>query len=249
MTTLLLLGVSGVFAGIVNTLAGGGSFVSLAALIFIGLPADMANATNRVAVLLQSGVSTEAFRRAGQFEGQQWWLIPVTCGGAAIGAATAVFVQPNHLQTVIGVAMLAMLVWMLFAPQSFGEAGEPKREGFTVRGALAMGCVGVYAGFLQAGVGIVMLAVMVFWLGHGVVEATATKVSLIFVWTIPALTIFALSGLVDWRAGIVLGVGAAIGGWVGAKLTLWGGAGLIRWVLIAVLAVSSVRLLSDGLVW
>ncbi|MFT5685101.1 MAG: putative membrane protein YfcA [Myxococcota bacterium] len=239
---LLLLMCAGCVAGIINTLAGGGSFLTVAALIFAGLPADVANGTNRLGVLLQTGISTDQFRRAGKLEaGTIWRLMPPTCAGALLGSWLSLDVDPELLSRIIGVAMLAMLPVLALRPKRWleGQIGSG-RPG--IGAMVGLFFVGIYGGFLQAGVGIFLLASLVLMAGQDLVRANASKALLVFVFTIPALAVFISRGAVDWGAGAAVASGAGVGGWLGTRLALRGGSGLVRVVLAVVLLLSGARL-------
>ncbi len=242
-TELLLLLIAGCIAGVINTLAGGGSFLTVAALIFAGLPADVANGTNRLGVLLQSGISTDQFRRAGKLEpGAVWRLAPAACLGALLGSWLSLDIDPALLSRIIGLAMLAMLPTLAIRPGRWLE-GRVGSERPGPGAMVGLFCVGVYGGFLQAGVGVFLLAALVLLAGQDLVRANASKALLVLLFTVPALAVFILRGAVDPAAGIAVAIGAGAGGWLGSRLALRGGAGLVRGVLAVVLLVSGLRLL------
>lgn len=240
---LLLLMIAGVVAGVVNTLAGGGSFLTVAALMGAGLPADVANGTNRLGVLLQSGIAADQFRRADRLQAAAVWrLVPATCCGAVLGSWISIDIDPDLLSRIIGVAMLAMLPVIALRPRRWLEAQlSTPRPG--ARAMLGLFLVGLYGGFLQAGVGIFLLSALVLLVGQDLVRANASKVMLVFIFTIPALAVFILRGVVEWEAGVAVAVGAGVGGWLGSRLALRGGARLVRWALAVILLLSGLRLL------
>ncbi len=240
---LFLLLCAGCAAGIINTLAGGGSFLTLAALSAAGLPADVANGTNRLGVLLQSGISADQFRRADKLDAAAVrWLAPAAGLGALLGSWLSLAIDPELLSRVIGVAMLAMLPILALRPKRWLEGrSQTARPG--PGAVIGLFVVGVYGGFLQAGVGIFLLAALVLLVGQDLVRANASKVLLVCVFTAPALAVFVSRGAVDWEAGAAVAVGAGLGGWLGSRLALRGGADLVRAVLAVVLLVSGLRML------
>lgn len=228
----------GVFAGVVNTVAGGGSFVTLAVLVWLGVPAPVANATNRVGVLAQSGAAALGFR-AGAIDGggELAAHTAVSAVGAVIGALLSLLLDPSALDRVLGVAMIALLVLALARPTSWTEPGAPSGWRWP-----ALLLVGVYGGFAQAGVGIVLLPTLVVLGGLDPVRANARKVLLVGAFTAPALAVYAWAGLIDWSAGAVLAVSSAIGGAIGARVTVGYGARFVWAALVAIVAVNAVRL-------
>ncbi len=248
MTWLALI-LAGVFAGTVNTMAGGGSLIGIPALIFAGLGADEANATNRIGVLIQSIVAVARFRRAGLGESRLTAaLVLPCCLGATAGAWLSTGLDEALLRRVIGGVLLLMLGLLLLRPRRWLEGrpdqpggGEPTR--LDPLRWLAFVAIGLYGGFVQAGVGVVMLAALVLLLGRDLLRANAIKVALVGVFTVPALGIYAREGLLVWPAGLALAAGSAIGAWLGTHLAVSWGPALIRGVLTVVIIASSLRLL------
>lgn len=238
---------AGLFAGVVNTLAGGGSLIGLPALILLGgLPAGVANGTNRVGVVLQSLVAAGQFHREGALDARAGWrLLPATCLGSAAGAWAAVLaadLDEAAFRRIIGVVMLAMLATLVAKPRRWLEGrGEVAVPAWAEQ--LAFFGVGLYGGFLQAGVGVFLLAALVLTAGLDLVRGNAVKSMLVAGFTLPPLLLFVTSDLVAWAPGLALAAGSAAGGWLGTKLTVSWGPGFVRWVLIAVVTLSSIKLL------
>jgi uncharacterized membrane protein YfcA len=236
-----ILFVAGAAAGVINTMAGGGSFITIAALLLAGLPADVANATNRLGVLLQSGTSTAQFHRADRLDlSAVVRLAPSAVAGALLGSWLSIDIDVGALRQIIGVVMLMMLAVVVLRPQRW--LGEPSARHPALQ-QLGFFAIGVYGGFLQAGVGVFLLMGLSLLAGLDLIRANGVKVALVAAYTLPALALYAYSGLIDWVAGGALALGGGLGGLLGARAALWGGAGLVRIVLIVVLAVSGVRLL------
>lgn len=246
---LVAIAVAGLVAGTVNTIAGGGSLIGIAALIFAGLPANAANATNRIGVFVQSGIATWQFHREGVLEPRRALVLLLpTCLGALAGSLLSVDIDEQLFRQVIGVVMLAMLPVILLRPRRW-LTDRSDREGDEDRGRatwlqlLGFCVLGFYGGFLQAGVGIFLLAALVLLAGEGLVRANAIKVLLVAVFTLPPLAVYLYSDLIVWVPGLLLALGSAIGGWLGTKLTVSWGPRFVRWVLLTVIAVSASRLL------
>lgn len=238
---LALLIPVGVAAGIVNTLAGGGSFVTLSALVWLGLPAPVANATNRVGVLAQSAAAAGAFRREGVQGGREAWAqIAVTGLGAGLGAAASLALEPDRFEDALALGMLGMLGLSLARPAGWTEPGAPSRWRW-----VALLAAGAYGGFLQAGVGLLLLPGLVRLGGLDPIRANARKVLLVGTLTVPALAVFVAAGAVAWVPGLLLAIGSAIGGAIGARLTIGVGARGIWAVLVAVVVATAARLWLD----
>lgn len=243
MTLALAFLLIGFLAGAINAAAGGGSLLTIALLVEYGLPAPVANATNRVAVLIQTVGSGARFRRDGVMPTSEFLrLTPLSIVGAGLGAFIAAKVpdEPFRLGLAvlfagIGTALLARAI----RPE--GERTSAARRLSPWQLQLAVFAIGVYAGFIQAGVGLLML--LVLHLGHGmsVARSNALKIALIAVWTLLALAIFWNEGLVRWLPGAWLGVGGVAGGWFGAGIVQRINPRILRGVVGVLLWVAAVR--------
>ena len=234
----------GALAGAINTVAGGGSLITIPALIFLGLPPAAANATNRVGVFLQSVVATIQFGRAGKLPFRRSWpSLLAACIGAAVGAQLSVSLDEDVFRRVIGVAMLVMLGLLLLQPKRWLKEGLRAR---TVPAPLewaAFFLIGAYGGFLQAGVGLFLLTGLVLLNGQDLLHANGIKSLMVAAFTVPALTIYLANDLVEWVPGLSVALGSVIGAWWGTRLAVGYGPRLVRVVLITVVVVAAARLL------
>lgn len=244
---------AGFVAGVVNVLAGGGSFLTIPLLMLTGVPIHVANGTNRVAVVLQAVVATRRYQKVGEFDGELYKrLIVPTLLGALVGAALATRIDPARLQRVFGVLFLAMALVLLSKGRLFrrartatDQASSPglfRRLPAVARHGLFF-VIGVYGGFLQAGVGLWILLSSTAVFGVDALRANTVKLPLVMTFTLPALLIFAWAGQVDWVRGLLLAVGTVGGTLVGVRLTLEGGARLILRAVTLVLFGTGVYLL------
>lgn len=236
---------AGFACGFINTLAGSGSLITLPLLIFLGLPATVANGTNRVAILLQNIVGVSSFRQQKVLDLRGGLILAVPAViGSLIGAQIAVNLDEETMRRVIGVLMVVMLIVILVRPKRWlqGHGGETSRQTSWVKLTVFF-LIGVYGGFIQAGVGIFLLAGLVLGAGYDLVRANAVKVLIILCFTVFALAVFVLNDQVRWTVGLILAVGNMLGAWVASRMAVKRGAGFVRWILIAVVAVSAVILL------
>lgn len=239
---------AGFLAGFINTLAGSGSLVTLPLLIFAGLPANVANGTNRVAILLQNVVAVRSFHRQKVLDVRRGLTLAAPAIiGAILGAQIAVNLDEQTMRHTIGVLMAVMFVVVLVRPKRWLE-GRPealtRRPG--VAQLLTFFAIGVYGGFIQAGVGVFLLAGLVLGAGFELVRGNAVKVLIVLCFTVFALIVFALNDQVIWHVGLVLALGNMSGAWVAARMAVERGAVFVRWLLIAVLVVSAAVLLGVG---
>jgi len=241
----LLLTGAGFLAGVINTLAGSGSLITLPVLIFLGLPATVANGTNRIGVILQNIVAGLSFNRSRMLDLRGALLLSVPAiFGSLLGASIAVNLNEELMERVIGAVMVLMLFVMWLRPQRWLEGKVLTLEkALSWQQALVLFAIGVYGGFIQAGVGIFLLAALVLSVGYDLVRANAVKIVIILVFTISSLLIFASNNQVDWAAGVLLGSGNMGGAWVAARMAVAKGASWVRWVVIATVAFSAAYLL------
>jgi len=236
---------AGFAAGFINTLAGSGSLITLPLLIFLGIPATVANGTNRVGVLFQNIVAEESFRRQKVLDLRGGLILAVPAIlGSVIGAQIAVGLNETRMRQAIGVLMVVMLFVILLRPKRWlqGELEKMGKRPSAIQ-LIIFFFIGMYGGFLQAGVGIFLLAGLVLGIGYDLVRANAVKVLIILAFTISALIVFMLNDQVLWSMGLLLAVGNSLGGWIAARVAVERGANFVRWLLIAVVAVSAANLL------
>jgi hypothetical protein len=238
--------VTGFVAGFVNTLAGSGSLITLPILILLGLPANVANGTNRVGVLLQSIVAVATFRAHGALDATgAWRLILPAVAGSVAGAQLAADLDEVLLRRTIGVLMLVMLAIMLAQPGRWLAAHATGKQGNPWIQIPLFFAIGVYGGFIQAGVGIFLLAGLVLGAGMNLVGANAVKNLLVLIFTAAALAVFVINDQVQWRLGLLLALGQGAGAWVAARMAIAHGAKFVHWVLIVILVLSAIALLGD----
>lgn len=245
-----LVMVTGLVAGIINTLAGGGSLLTLPLLIFLGLPGSIANGTNRVAVLVQNLSAVAGFRSKGfQNLGYGLFLAVPAVLGAVLGARISIDLSDQLFEKILGVLMLVILVLILWNPaKRYAKGTEDLSPGRRWLAAFFFLFVGFYGGFIQAGVGFLVIATLTMVNGLDLVKTNSYKVVVNSAFTLIALLVFALHGEVRWLVGLLLALGMGLGGWIGSHLAVARGERFIRVVLIvAVLGMSLKLLLGSSL--
>lgn len=237
---------AGFVSGFINALASSGSLVSLPLLIFAGLPATVANGTNRVAILVQSIVGTRGYQQSGLLETHYAPRLALSAvAGAIVGAMIAVDLEPETMEQVIGAVMIFMLILMLVRPRRWIE-GRPEQiaEQPGLKEVVIFFFVGIYGGFIQAGVGVFILAGLVLVAGFDLMRANALKLFIVLIYLLPALAVFVLNDQVNWLVGFVLAIGNASGAWAATRLATRPNIG--TWahrLLLVVVVYSAVRLL------
>lgn len=244
---LLLLFVIGVFVGFINILAGGGSLLSLPLLIFLGLPSATANGTNRIGILIQNIVAIAGFH---QHNVLPWRIsllaaVPAVLGSIA-GANLAIDLPDDRFKQVLALTMIGVLVLILADPSKrLRENPRPLTGGRLILFLAGFFCVGVFGGFIQAGVGFLIILVMALT-GFDLVATNAVKVLVVFIFTIAALAVFVINNHVDYLLGTVLGLGNALGGYIGTKFAVKKGHTWIRGFVIVTVIVFAFYLMWDS---
>jgi uncharacterized membrane protein YfcA len=241
----ILIIVAGLVAGFINTLAGSGSLLTLPLLMFIGLPPNVANGTNRIAIMLQSLVGSMGFRKQGALNLKAGLLLGIpSVFGSVAGALLALAIQAKAMERVVGVLLIIMFFVVLFKPEAWLKGRQEKdMSGSKWLNFLIFFFIGVYGGFLQAGVGFFLLGGLVLGAGLDLVKANAIKNFLVFLYTPFALAVYMIGNQVDYKAGLILSIGSMAGAWLGTKSAVSWGPVFIRYVLLVAVLVSAVQLL------
>jgi len=234
----------GVLAGFLNVLAGGGSLLTLPLLIFFGLPAATANGTNRIAIFCQNIFAITGFKRQGVFPIRLALLCtPPALIGSYIGANLAINVDEMLFRRLLALIMIGVLIFMVIDPMKhFQQAEKPMTPLRVAVLIISFFGVGVYGGFVQAGVGFLIITGL---LVHGLdlVRINAVKVLVIFAFTVVALGVFVVHGQVDYVLGLALAVGNSVGGWFASHLAVKKGHEWIKRFVIATVLIFALRLL------
>jgi len=244
-TTSILLFLAGLIAGVLNVIAGGGSLLTLPVMIFLGLPPTVANGTNRVAILIQNVGASWSFHRKGLLS-RDWLLLatPPALVGAVVGTFAAVNVGELTFQRTLAIIMVGVAAWTIWHPAKppvDGGAVPPTgRKRWVYIAAFFL--IGVYGGFIQAGVGFVILAVTSM-AGLNLIQGNALKVATVLAFTSVALVLFAWSGKVDWAMGLALAAGNFLGGLAGVHMQILKGHKWVRGVVTVITILFAIRLL------
>lgn len=234
ITSILILCVTGFIAGGINTVAGGGSNLTLPTLMMLGLPADIANGTNRVSILLQCVVGIAGFDKHESLDRPAIIpiLIPSIIGGVC-GAIAAVLIPNLYLKPILLTTILSFSMIILLRPSLISPApGTPTRSPNQHRGAWwGLFAAGVYGGFVQAGVGFILLAALAGGLRYDLLRANALKTVCALAFTLVALLIFIAFDQVSWAPGLILALGSMTGAHVAVKLAVRASPNSIKWFL------------------
>lgn len=231
---IVLLIVSGIVAGFVNTVAGGGSIFTLPALMLLGMPADIANGTNRIGVFLQSLAGVRGFRQHGKLD--QKAIMPIllpTVAGSLIGSWVASVIPVEVLKPVLLGTMIAMTLLIVLKPGTLPAVDE---QILTLKekpiANLWLFLAGLYGGFVQAGVGFILLTALAGVLRYDLVRANALKMLCTLVFGGVALLVFIVQGQVLWVPGLILGASTIIGVQLSVRFAISAKQQTLKWILL-----------------
>ena len=237
--TLLLLGIfGGLLAGIINTISGSGSLVTLSLLInFFNVPGDIANGTNRIGILIHGIKSSRSFHKKGQLNFEDNWKVILFCLTGAIGGIfCALYTSPQGFNNALGIIFSILLLILIFEPQKHLKQNK-KIVKFI---PWLMLPIGFYGGFIQVATGIFLLTVLHILSGKPLKEMNPLKVFIIMLFNIPALIIFAINEKVNWELGIALAIGQYVGAIIGVRInsTSKNIEPFLKFLLISLVAIS-----------
>ncbi len=246
--TGLVLFLAGLAAGTVNSIAGGGSLFTLPLLIFLGLPPTVANATNRIAVLSGGIGASETFRRSGLVPVA--WLklaAPPALIGAVLGTGAALIVPDLAFQRILSVVLVLAAGWLFWNPIRPPDAGRHFPPAGTARwiSRAAFFLVGVYGGFIQAGVGFIVLTITSAN-GLDLIRGNAVKAPLVFLFTLATVVLFTYLRMINWGMGLALAAGQILGATFGVRLQILKGQDWVRHVLTLIILACAFRLMVMG---
>ncbi len=249
----------GIIAGFQNVMAGGGSLLTLPMMIFmieaqnvhligsqayVENPSLAANGTNRVAILIQNIFAVAAFRKKGHSN----FIISLKLAafalpGAVLGAIYAGKISNASLKRILGLVVIAVVI-LIIKKKKLTEATVDKAHPTVAY--LAMFGIGLYGGFIQAGTGFLLIAVLHGLMRLSLLKTSMHKVFIILIYTVPALFVFLYRKDVIWSMGLVLAAGNALGAWVGTHFAVKKGEKFIRVVLLVAMLAMAVKLIYEA---
>jgi hypothetical protein len=244
MLDLILLIVVGFIAGFINTIAGGGSLLTLPVLIFMGLPPSVANGTNRIGIIIQMLAGSAGFKSKGitTFPFSIYMGVSALVG-SLIGAQIAVDIKGETFNKVLSFVMIAVVLIIVFKPKlKTKELIERTTGKHLWISCLAFFIFGIYGGFINAGLGFILILFMHYFNRLSLVKSNATKAVIIIIYMSAALIVFILNDKVDWKMGLVMAIGTSLGGWFGSRFSVKKGDGFIKMFLVVVVSFMAIKL-------
>lgn len=240
---IALLFAAGVASGWINVMAGGGSIIAVPVMVFLGLPGPVANGTNRIGIIAQNVFAVWGFFRRGFSDFRlSATLAACASAGAFFGAQVGVKLDGVWFERTLAIVMLAILVIMLTdaGQKPADNTGRPRN---LVLGHVLFIGAGFWGGFIQIGVGFLMMPILNRVMGFDLVRTNMHKVFVALIFSIVALAVFASQVDIEWALGIALAAGYALGGWLGAHSAVTKGEALIKRVFYLAIAAMAVKLL------
>lgn len=238
----ILILITGFAAGFINVMAGGGSSLTLPLLIFLGLDPNIANGTNRIAIFIQNISAVISFKneKVSNFR-LSFKMAVFTIPGAVAGALIANNIDSLVFEKILAVIIMLIVVSMLIPKKKSVEIVE-YGQNLPWLTYIFMFLIGFYGGFIQVGIGFIIMAVLYNYLRMKLVFVNMHKVLIVLIYTIPALLIFILLGNIDYVTGLILAAGNSAGAFISAKISVKKGDKIIKRVLIISLVIISLKM-------
>lgn len=222
-------------AGVLNTIAGGGTFLTFPALVFVGLPPVVANATSAIAVLpgylsgaLGFSKELRAFDRPLLIRLTIYTLI-----GGLIGAALLLVSSNKAFASIVPYLLLVATLIFVFSDK-LRDFAQRHARAITPYGAIGLILVCIYGGYFNGGLGIVLLALFSLWGMQDMHQMNGLKNGLSFALSLISVAAFGAGGLIAWPQAFVMMVAATIGGYAGAPLARAIPKSALKWIVALV---------------
>ncbi|MDR2972379.1 MAG: sulfite exporter TauE/SafE family protein [Bacteroidales bacterium] len=237
--SIIILICSGIIVGFINTLAGGGTVISMSVFMYFGLPPLVANGTNRVAIVFQNLTAVSYFQKNKFIDWQKVLHlgIPIVLGSLT-GAGIAGYISNQWFQYIFAAAVILFGISMLLNPNRYiHERTDLVNRKITLWQYLIYFLLGIYGGFVHVGIGYLLLAVLVLSNGYDLLKANVLKSVLILCYVPFSLSIYAIQGNVCWSFGLVHAIGNMIGAGLAARLAVKKGAAFIRYIVLILIVI------------
>jgi len=242
--SIIILICSGIIVGFINTLAGGGTVISLSVFMFFGLPPLVANGTNRVAVVFQNASAVAYFQKNKCIDWRKilHFSIPIIMGSLT-GALIAGYISNKWFHYIFAVAVILFGISMLLNPNRYiHERSDLVNRKISLLQYLIYFFLGIYGGFVHVGIGYMFLAALVLMNGYDLLKANVLKNVLVLCYVPFSLLIYTIQGNVCWSFGLVHAIGNIIGASLAARLAIKKGAKFIRYIVLILIGIVILQL-------
>ena len=240
----VILIVVGFFAGVINTLAGGGSLFTLPVLIFLGLPPNIANGTNRIAIVIQSLSGALGYKSKGisNFPFNIYLGISASIG-AVIGAQIAIDLDGRLFNRILAIILIVVGGLILMNAKNLTHKLPERLTGkYLLFGIIGFFFIGIYGGFINAGIGIVIMLFLNRINRLSLVKTNASKTAIVFIYSSLALAVFAFNDAINWKLGLLMALGTSLGAWWASRWSVKKGDQVIRWAMLITIGIMAVKL-------
>lgn len=240
---ILLLFVVGLLAGIINTLAGGGSLLTLPVLIFLGLPPNVANGTNRIGIFFNSLFAIRGFKSKGvQIHKYSVWLGLAAFPGALWGSIAAARIEGELFNKILAGIIIMVVAYMLFGPKGKDMGAERNDRKTQITALVVFFFIGFYGGFIQAGIGYLIMASLTFVNRFSLLKTNIAKVVIVLIYTLASIGVFIYEDLINWELGLALAAGSAIGGYLTSRWSVNKGDKWVRYFVMLTAIAFAIKL-------
>ena len=240
---LLLVSLIGLVTGFFDSVIGAGGLISVPSLVFLGLPPQIAIATDRLGTIGQTFTALIKFWKAKKIV---WRYVPIlaviSLAGSLIGANILLNVDQKILESVVGVLILILLP-LIFLKKDLGVKQAKPSRSKNIVGLLIYFAIMIFAGFFGQGTGPMIFYALTFFLGLTMIEVLGTGIIPWFVLSISSVIIFALNGIIDYKIGIVLFITMSIGSYIGAHVAIKKGDLWVKRLFVLFVIISGIKLL------
>lgn len=245
LESMILLFLIGILVGFINIISAGGSLLSLPALIFFGIPSTMANGTNRIAIIIQNLTAMIEFYKKDLIN----WKLSIKLSvpaviGSIVGAQYAIALSDEVFNRILAIVMIVVLILMFVKPHNMLKSERTSlTKGREVVLIVIFLLIGFYGGFIQAGVGFLIIATFSIFLSKmPLVEMHSVKTVVIAIYLICSLVVFISHDQIHWGYALILALGGGVGGWIGSKFAINIPEVWLKWTMIIVISFMAIRL-------
>lgn len=239
----------GCLAGFLNTIAGGGSMLSLPTLLFLEVPSAIANGTNRIAIIAQAlPAAIVYFRKGFRDIAQSIFLSILLLPGSILGAYIGTQIEDKVFDRIVATILAITAISMFFGKANKSSKSKKPTHGSIKRRHLVYPLVfllGFYGGFIHIGIGFLIMFILHKIGGLSLIATNTHKILIVVPYSVASLLIFWGEVSVLWYAGISLALGNMFGGWIGAHVTIKDGGKYIapfyQATILAMVAILVVR--------
>jgi uncharacterized membrane protein YfcA len=227
---------SGLAVGFINTLAGGGSVISLSVLMLMGLPAPVANGTNRIAVTVQTLTAASVFKKKKVLDLKKGTILGIPSAiGSLLGAYIAIDINEQVFEKAFAVIMLVMLIFVFYNPDKYiyGKQHLVDKKVTALQWVIFF-ILGIYGGFVHVGIGYFLLAALVLNAGYDLVRANAVKVLIVLMYMPFSFLVFLWMSDINWTYGLVMMIGSVTGAFIGSHMAVKKGIVFVKWSIVVV---------------